>query len=110
MKKASWLLPAVAAVGGLVCLPLRRADLTWDFEGNTGLMVDQPRYAIPLSIAVIVFLAAALVLSFGKHRGFENQYSSAFYARKPFWFVVAVAGGVLGKALLVTEGEDGNVE
>ena len=95
MKKKSWLLPAVAAVGGLVCLPLRRADLTWDFDGATSLLADQPRYAIPLYLAVIVFLAAALVLSFGKHRGFEKQYSSAFYARRPFWFVVAVAGGVL---------------
>ena len=58
MKKTSWLLPAVAAVGGLICLPLRRADLTWDFDGATGLLADQPRYAIPLCIAVVIFLAA----------------------------------------------------
>ena len=94
MKK-SWLLPAVAAVGGLACLPLRRANLTWDFDSVTGLPVDQPRYAIPFYVLLLVFLAATLVLSLGKHRSFDRQYSSAFYARKPFWFVVAAAGGVL---------------
>ena len=94
MKK-SWLLPAAAVAGGVIGLPLRRAYLARGFDGVTGLPVEGSRYGLLLYGLTAVVLAVLLVLSRGKHRSFDKQFSSAFYARKPFWFVVAAAGGVL---------------
>lgn len=94
MKK-SWFLPLAAVIGGLIGLPLRRAYLTWSFDGITGLPAGQSRYGLLLYGLTAVVLVLLLVLSRGKHRAFDRQFSSAFYARKPFWFVVAAAGGVL---------------
>ena len=93
MKK--WLLPGVAVVGGAAGLLVRRAYLANDFDPATGLPVAQPHFALPLYGVTAVVLIALLVLSLGKYRSFDRQYSSAFYARKPLWFILAAAGGAL---------------
>ena len=94
MKK-TWLLPLAAVIGGLIGLPVYRAYLTRGFDGATGLPADQSRYGLLLWGLTAVVLVVLLVFSRGKHRAFDKQFSSAFYARKPFWFVAAAAGGVL---------------
>lgn len=93
MKK--WLLPGVAVIGGVAGLLIRRAYLANDFDPVSGLPVAQPRFALPLYGVTAVVLVLLLLLSLGKHRRFDRQYSSAFYARTPFWFILAAAGGVL---------------
>ena len=94
MKK-SWLLPAAAVIGGVAGLLVRRLYLANDFDPVTELPVAQPRYSLPLYGITAAVLVLLLVLSRGKHRSFDRQFSSAFYPRTPFWFVVAAAGAVL---------------
>ena len=94
MKK-SWLLPAAAVIGGVAGLLVRRLHLAHDFDPASGLPVAQPAYALPLYGITAVVLVVLLGLSLGKYRAFDRQFSSAFYSRTPFWFVVAAAGGVL---------------
>ena len=95
MKK-SWLLPAAAVIGGVAGLALRRLHLFYDFDAGTGLPLDPVRYGPALWGLTAAVLAVLLVLSLWKKaRTFDKQFSSAFYARSPLWFILAAAGGVL---------------
>lgn len=94
MRK-SWLLPGLAVIGGIAGLLVRRAYLVNDFDPVSGLPAAQSRYGPILYGLTAVLLVLLLVLSLGKHRKFDRQFSSAFYARKPFWFIISAAGGVL---------------
>ncbi len=94
MKK-SWLLPGLAVIGGIAGLLVRQAYLANDFDPVTGLPAVQSHYGPLLYGLTGVLLVLLIVLSLGKHRTFDRQFSSAFYARKPFWFIIAAAGGVL---------------
>ena len=94
MKNKSRVLPAVAVIGGILGLLIRRLYLTRGFDASTGLSVSQP-YGAVLAAAVLAVLAALILLSRGEHRNFDGKYSSAFYSARPFWFVLSAAGGVL---------------
>ena len=104
MKK-SIALPAVALVGGVLGLAVRRWYLLTGFEPGTGLPVSGVPARFVLWAVIVLTVAAAVLLGRGKYRGFEKQYTEAFRPRNglamsgrlaaAFFFV---AGGFLNLA------------
>lgn len=93
--KLSRFLPAAAVVGGVAGLLIRRLYLARDFDPVSGLPLAKSAYALPLYAVTAAVLVLALVMSLGKHRSFDRQFSSAFCPRSPLWFILAAAGGLL---------------
>lgn len=84
-----------AVVGGIIGLLVRQVYLASAFQADTGLPIaGQPVTAVLWAVALVTFVILC-ILSRGKHRNFDEKFSSAFYAARPFWFVVGAAGGVL---------------
>ena len=95
MNGKTRLLPAAAAVCGVAGLLVRRLYLARCFDPDTGLPVSGQPYGAILWAVALAALAAAILPVRGKHRSFDGKYSSAFYAARPFWFVLNAAGGAL---------------
>lgn len=74
-------LPVTALVGGVLGLAVRRWYLLTGFEPGTGLPVSGVPARFVLWAVILLTAVAAVLLSRGKYRGFEKQYTEAFRPR-----------------------------
>lgn len=89
------LLPAAAAVAGVVGLLVRWLYLKNGFEMDTGLPVSgAPTMWVMLLVSVAVVVVLALLCR-GKHQKFDQCYTGAFRPHGMLWAAGALAGAVL---------------
>ena len=94
MRK-SVLLPALAVVGGIVGLLVRRVYLANGFEVGTGLPIAGAPSLWAMALVAVAVVVVLAVLSAGKHRNFDRCYAEAFLPRSPLCLTFQLAGVVL---------------
>lgn len=95
MMRKAYLLPGVAAAGGIAGLLLRRVQLQAAFEPGTGLPIGGVPVTYALWAVCAATAAVVFALSIGSHRNLEGHYDRAFYAPDFVSLCCTLAAGLL---------------